>query len=163
MNHPSAIRLTSPGRLLAGLALGLSLLAAPAVWAQGRYTISASGTEVTDTRTGLIWQRCSAGQSWSGGTCSGSAATYTHEAALAYAQSQSGWRLPNVKELASLADRSRLDPAIDADVFPGTPSYWYWSSSPVAGYADRAWGVVFDNGYFSSYNRGNDSHVRLVR
>ncbi len=121
---------------------------------------------MTDTRTGLVWQRCSAGQSWSGGTCSGSAATYTHEAALAYAQSQSGWRLPNVKELASLADRSRHDPdpAIDTDAFPGTPSDWFWSSSPYAGDAGNAWLVSFGYVYsIDGFSRSNYLHVRLVR
>ncbi|MCX8521150.1 MAG: DUF1566 domain-containing protein, partial [Rhodoferax sp.] len=66
-----------------------------------------NGAEVTDRRTGLVWARCSLGQSWNGSTCTGTASTHTHEQALAQAQTAnvggaSGWRLPNVKELASL-------------------------------------------------------------
>jgi Protein of unknown function (DUF1566) len=135
---------------------------------QARYTYSAAGDEVTDTQTGLVWRRCSEGQAWSGGTCTGSAATYTHEQALARATAQmgtAGWRLPNVKELASLADKTRTDPAINTTAFPATPSNWYWSSTPYAGDASRAWFVSFYNG-----NVGYDHvryhyyhHVRLVR
>jgi len=45
------------------------------------------------------------GQTWAnaGSSCTGTASTYTHEQAPAYAKTQTGWRLPNVKELASLA------------------------------------------------------------
>jgi hypothetical protein len=128
-----------------------------------------SGAEVTDQRTGLTWQRCSAGQSWSGSTCTGTATGHTHEAALALAkaanpsQTANGWRLPNVKELASLADKGCQSPAIDSTAFPATPSNWFWSSSPYVGDSSNAWVVSFDNGYVNSNARGGSGHVRLVR
>jgi hypothetical protein len=132
-----------------------------------RFTIS--GEEVTDTRTGLVWKRCSEGQTLSGNSCTGTAATYTHEQTLARAQiantanSATGWRLPHVKELASLADKGCLSPAIDSTAFPGTPSSWYWSSSPYVGNSGNAWSVNFLNGYVDSNGRGYGSQVRLVR
>jgi hypothetical protein len=128
----------------------------------GRFT--ANGAEVTDSRTGLIWARCSAGQSLSGTACTGTANTYTHEQALSYAASQSGWRLPNVKELASLADKGCQNPAIDSTAFPNTVSSGYWTSSPYVGYSSVAWNVYFFNGDVNGYGfRSSGYYVRLVR
>jgi len=127
-----------------------------------------NGAEVADSQTGLVWQRCSAGQSWSGSTCTGTAATYTHEAALTYAQTQNtansttGWRLPNVKELSSIADKGCQSPAIDGTAFPNTNAV-YWSSSPYVGVASYAWYVVFNDGYVYYSLRGYTYAVRLVR
>jgi Protein of unknown function (DUF1566) len=128
----------------------------------GRFTVS--GAEVTDSRTGLIWARCSAGQSLSGTACTGTANTYTHEQALTYAKSQSGWRLPNVKELAGLADKGCQNPAIDSSTaFPNTVSSAYWSSSPYVVHSDSAWVVNFDGGTVYRTYRSYGGYVRLVR
>jgi hypothetical protein len=154
---------------LAALATAALLLASATAQAQAqaRYSYSAAGDEVTDTQTGLTWRRCSEGQTWSGGTCTGTIATYTHEQALARATSQAGtagWRLPSVKELSSIADKTRSNPAIDTTAFPATPSDWYWSSTPYAGLSSYAWGVGFGDGYVGGYDsRDNSYHVRLVR
>lgn len=67
-----------------------------------------------------------------------------------------------MKELFTLADRSRFNPAIDPQAFPGTNS-WYWSASPYARNSSYAWYVVFYNGSVFYYNRSNGSRVRCVR
>lgn len=146
----------------------LGLLTASSCPAQSVYSYSAdaSGTAnalVTDSKTGLTWQRCSAGQSFAGGTCSGTANSYTHEEALAYAKTQTGWRLPNVKELSSLVDGSFIGPAINGTAFPATPSFYAWTSSPFASDPTSAWVVLFSEGSVSSNSRSNAAHVRLVR
>ena len=104
----------------------------------------------------------------SSGTCTGTASAFTHESALTRASTQAtatgvAWRLPNVKELSSIADKSRINPAIDTVAFPATPASWFWSSSPYVGYADGAWYVYFFSGYVFSNFRGNSYYVRLVR
>jgi hypothetical protein len=154
-------------RWLATLATALSCQAAIAV---GPYTYSALGDEVTDTATGLVWKRCSVGQTWSGGICSGTAASMPHEAALTHAAGQTGWRLPNVKELASLVDSSRSSPAINMVAFPNTTNDYYWSASPYARNTNAAWVVSFFDGKVFSIGSGSVSsyrtynfHVRLVR
>jgi Protein of unknown function (DUF1566) len=143
------------------LPVALSAFAAP-------FTVSADGQEVTDTKTGLIWRRCAEGMTASGGTCTGTASTFTHEAALTRASAQAtatgvAWRLPNVKELSSIADKSRINPAIDTVAFPATPADWFWSSSPYVGDAYGAWVVGFNYGYVGYGYRGNPYYVRLVR
>ncbi len=146
----------------------LALLAcAASAHAQSRYTYSAAGDEVTDSQTGLVWRRCSEGQSWSGGTCTGTAANYTLEAALVQAQAQAGaagWRLPNVKELSSITDRTRFDPAIDPTVFPATPSAYFWTATPLySGINDTAWIVEFSYGTVTAVWRSLSFRIRLVR
>jgi hypothetical protein len=164
MNRLTTFR-TNFRPLLVSVALLAGLCGGHTAQAQARYSYSAVGSEVTDSKTGLIWQRCSAGQSWSAGTstCTGTAATYTHEAALSFAKTQTGWRLPNVKELSSITDKSRSNPAIDVTAFPATPSSWFWTSSPYAGDAAGAWNVDFNDGGVYDGSRSYGSQVRLVR
>jgi hypothetical protein len=147
-------------------------------WPDSRYTVHAAVTDgtstgtitVTDAATGLMWQQCSQGQAGAGCT-TGSATTHTWQQALQLATTANtnkiagyeDWRLPNIKELASLAALDRYNPAINLTAFPNTPSAYFWSSSPDAGDGSYAWLVFFDYGYGSDYYRGSYAHVRLVR
>jgi Protein of unknown function (DUF1566) len=142
----------------------------PATTPTSRFTVNNNGT-VSDSKTGLMWKKCSEGQS--GADCSGgSAATYTWQQALQQAQTvnngggfagYSDWRVPNVKELVSITEKQCVEPAINLTVFPNTPSNWFWSSSPYASYSYYAWIVDFNSGYSSSNYKSNNNNVRLVR
>lgn len=134
-----------------------------------QYISSVNGQEVTDTKTGLVWRRCSEGQTWSGNACTGSASVYSHEAALAHATNQTlitnvAWRLPNVKELASIADKTKSSPAINSVAFPDTPIYDFWTASPNVINGINVWYVSFNNGITNDFGRGIGLlPVRLVR
>jgi hypothetical protein len=132
------------------------------------YVISTDGSEVNDQKTGLIWRRCSEGMVFSGGICTGTASTFTHEAALLRTTTQANstgvaWRLPNVKELSSIADNTFSNPAIDVTAFPATPSRYFWSASPRVGYTTYAWFVDFGYGGVANDARTSAYYVRLVR
>ena len=134
----------------------------PSIPTAQRFEIN--GVEVKDKTTGLIWQRCSVGQTWDGTTCKGQPTEMAQEEALKYAEKQSPWRLPEIKELTSLADKYCEDPAIDKIAFPNTPPDYYWSSTaPYPGLSDSAWYVDFYEGDVSGYYRDNRHPVRLVR
>jgi hypothetical protein len=132
------------------------------------FTDHGDGT-VTHDATGLMWMKCPLGQSGSGCT-TGSANTYTWEAALEEAAGSSfadytDWRLPNIKELRSIVEKRCYSPAINEAVFPATPTSDFWSSSPGANFSGNAWYVNFYDGHSYDYfvNRGSNQGVRLVR
>ena len=133
------------------------------------FVVSADGQEVTDSATGLIWRRCAEGMVFSLGACTGTASTFTHELALTRARTEAiatgvAWRLPNVKELSSITDKSLSKPAIDATAFPATPADVFWSSSPLIGQSAMAWHVSFFDGLVSVNTlRSTTLYVRLVR
>jgi hypothetical protein len=108
------------------------------------------------------------GQSWSGATCTGTAGNYTFDQAKALTGSvtfagQSDWRMPNIRELLTIVDRTVYNPAFDAVAFPATPSPYFWSGSPDAGNSKDAWYVRFDYGDAGVSSRGYSGAVRLVR
>lgn len=136
--------------------------------AQAAFTDNGDGT-VTDTATGLIWDKCSWGQS--GADCgAGTATTHNWQGALGVAVTANGasykghndWRLPNKNELESLVKIDANNPAIDAMAFPNYESY-YWSSTNYVVDPTFAWGVRFDGGFFEAGSKANGHYVRLVR
>jgi hypothetical protein len=121
---------------------------------------------ISDNATGLMWSQNDNGKglSW--------------QEALAYAESDTNagyedWRLPNAKELQSIADYSGVFPAMDTTVFNLTeltnikgqvdyPFYWSSTSNPVEG-SDGAVevGSVYAWVLAAGYNTdpdGNDLH-----
>ena len=135
-------------------------------WPNERYEVHDDGT-VTDIATGLMWLQCSLGQDPSD-NCSGSATEYNWQEALEAGESYvldsyTDWRLPNIKELDSLAALDRYEPVINSTIFPNTTSNNYWSASPYAGISSYAWTLDFDYGYVYYGGRSGSYHVRLVR
>ncbi|HKU37400.1 MAG TPA: DUF1566 domain-containing protein [Polyangiales bacterium] len=106
-------------RSLTASLLLLLAFAARADAPASRYKVDTDS--VTDTRTGLVWERQTSAPS---GTLS-AASTYCARLTLA----GGGWRLPGVKELLTLVDPTRYDPAIDPMAFPGTVAGHYWTAN----------------------------------
>jgi hypothetical protein len=118
---------------------------------EGRFVDNGDGT-VTDT--GLTWQQETAPD------------MYTWAEALQYCEGlelggETDWRLPNVRELESIVDFGRYNPAIDP-VFSAESS-WYWSSSSSVGGPSRAWHVSFTDGRVSHGGKDGACYVRAVR
>jgi hypothetical protein len=128
---------------------------------------------VTDKSTGLMWMRCSAGQTWARATasCTGTAlkigwdqilVVNNFNAAGGFA-GKKDWRLPNINELRSIVEDCRSDPAINTVLFPDTPSIKYWTASSYIGLATNAWVVDFAQGRDNFELKSNANAVRLVR
>jgi hypothetical protein len=123
---------------------------------------------VIDNSTGLMWQKCSAGQSSE--ACENTAATYTWSAALDYcaglvlpaSAGYTDWRLPNIKELESLSSFTNYAPAVTTD-FTNTVSSKYWSSTPVPYGQVKSWYVDFNTGLTGYGSRTGSIYVRCVR
>lgn len=116
--------------------------------AEPTYTIGAG--EVTDVATGLVWQR------------RGTSTMISASKATSLCASR-GMRLPTLRELSTTVDETRVAPAIDTDVFPGTAADgWYWTSDVVAADHSSRWALNYLDG-FTNYREVTTAHVRCVR
>lgn len=141
-----------------------------------RFEADADGT-VTDTRSRLMWMRCSAGQQWSGNHCAGQAQSLAFPSAQSTADeiNRSGsaffsdWRMPRMTELASIAERECSDPRIDLALFPDTPAAFYWTATSRSGSRsgpgspDFGYALSFGSEGFRYVDHGQANFVRLVR
>ncbi|TWI73978.1 uncharacterized protein DUF1566 [Desulfobotulus alkaliphilus] len=112
-----------------------------------------NGSIVRDNTTGLEWQRCPYGQSWTGSGCSGTAWRGKWDDAVRITASD-GFRVPTFNELKTLAPH-------DTNIFPG--GGWFWSSSPHANYSNSAWFLSFCSGHDHYGSKRGNYRVRLVR
>ena len=90
------------------------------------------------------------------------------EDALLYSKtvSQGGktdWRLPNVKELQSLNDVSKINPSFDNTYFPDVVSGNFWSSTTLIGDNAKAWDINVQFGIVSYSVKTKKEQVLLVR
>jgi len=87
---------------------------------------------ISDLLTGLIWQKTpfSDSLSW--------------ENALSYADTlivgnRVDWRLPNIKELQSINDETKVNPSLDNSIFASGNAKKIWSSTTLPNSTTRAW------------------------
>jgi hypothetical protein len=123
---------------------------------------------VTHKLTGLVWMRCAMGQTWDKATasCTGTAATYTWDAAMALKSDFAGktdWRLPNIAELLTIVEHENYSPAINTTLFPNTPGGGFWSSSTLADDGNAAWFMRIFVGDGGNAFKSSNWAVRLVR
>ena len=131
------------------------------------------GNTVIDNATNLEWQRCRLGTTWDGSGCLDDNASgeqyYNWEQALQAADSNelnghSDWRLPNIKELASIIEVACSAPPLNLDIFTDMPLTVLWSSSPYSANIDFAWSLDVQAGYGDhTLLRLTYLHVLLVR
>lgn len=75
----------------------------------------------------------------------------------------SDWRMPSVAELSSIAVLSHVIPAVDTAYFNDIKDPRFFTNQSLARDPSRAWYVYFSDGSVSFTNKGDASHVRLVR
>jgi len=130
----------------------------------GNFVDNGNGT-VTDLTTSLMWQQGETNpMKW------GSALNYCEGLSLG---GDSDWRLPNVRELESLTDETRIYPSINTRFFPNVKSdnvcgddqtFFYWTSTTNTSDADNKLVVSFERGFTTSqHKRDRDNFLRCVR
>ena len=95
------------------------------------FTDNGDGT-ITDNLTNLVWQKLA------------NIDSITWEQALTYADSLTlsgftDWRLPNIKELQSLNDETRINPSVNNTFFTNIATNKYWSSTTLPNHTTWAW------------------------
>ncbi len=103
----------------------------PVVTVPTHFNDNGDGT-ITDLLTELVWQKIPYGDS------------ITWEQALIYADTltisgQNDWRLPNIKELQSINDETRVNPSLDNNIFQVVGATKYWSSTSLPNQPLKAW------------------------
>ena len=148
-------------------------------YTDSRYQDHGDGT-ISDAKTGLMWMKCTYGQSYDSvaNSCSETGAlagdwqvAFANAAESNSANSGNGtfaftdWRLPNLKELGSIVDFGSYSPAINSSIFPNTISGAYWSATPFRANDSQAFVIGFSAGDY--YARDKDAttatYLRLVR
>ena len=111
-----------------------------------RFADNGDGT-VTDNCTGLMWQKRSADVNNDGQSTFQDSLPWCNALNLCLNLGLAGhddWRLPNIRELESIVDYGRVNPAIDP-VFSAI-SGRYWSSTSIESNPEGAWLVEFFGG-----------------
>lgn len=113
------------------------------------------GDVIEDTATQLQWQRdgLTTQDAWD------AAGLYCDNLDLAGTE----WRLPTLKELHTLIDETRENPAADSSIFPGIANGYYWTQSQPRGFANMAWTLGFDRGLDVFRDITSTAFVRCVR
>ena len=107
----------------------------------GRFELQTSGGLARDQEFGIEWFRCSVGQRYQNNRCVGDPLFLQWEKGVSTVKemnekSAESWRLPTLKELASLKIENCGNPSINLNVFPGVlvENYWAIDQSPHNGF-----------------------------
>lgn len=137
-------------------------------WPTPRFTDNGDGT-VTDNLTGLIWLQdgnCpatdmgwQAALTWIASTLNAGGTGCTNYSPGTFTD----WRLPNIKELLSLADLSQSSPALPSghpfvNVLTGTSNENYWSSSSPSGFPASVFSLWIGFGGTGTRDKDTESH-----
>lgn len=143
----------------------------PNVWS---LSVTDGGDTITDATSGLVWQRCSKGQSdtaCSTGTAS-NAETQASADAYCAGLGLAGrvWRLPSIHELLLLPDYNYTEPAADdndaSNFYPEQPgggvSAAYWTTTPDVSILGDFWRADMQYGTSLGAAPATGSYARCV-
>ena len=119
------------------------------------YTDNGNGT-ITDNLTLLVWQKLLAPDTliWD------QALTYADTLTLA---GYNDWRLPNIKELQSIADLAASNPAMNPIFTVGSGVKYYWSSTTQFNNGANAWYLNSLNGITTYIPKTRNLYTLCVR
>lgn len=158
-----------------------------------RFVLDAADSSVViDNLTNLSWRRCAAGYDLvpgntpdigndscmlvgltaEGGEAVNSDSDPSNDVALSYSWAEAleyaglegnAWRLPNIKELASILEMACISPAINSTFFPDALRTAHWSSTSHATRDSDAWTLSFSTGTDAAVSKNTSAAVLLVR
>jgi hypothetical protein len=127
-------------------------------WPEPRFAQNGDGT-VTDHLSGLMWtqnaDKANGKADWEqaisgAGSCTDGGYT--------------DWRLPNRRELESLIDLGKYNPALPkGHPFSGVQPSYYWTSTTQANIEDGAWVIHLNIGFVAHDDKGGTHYVWYVR
>ncbi len=135
-----------------------------------RFILNVDGTAV-DTLTGLMWSRCTLGMTWDDkeqqcidhGDNWFSWDQAINRAEQAEYADYDDWRVPNIKELASIVESACSRPSINTEVFKNIhESANFHSATPAQAFQTHAW-YVDQLGQISAFQKTDEKRVLLVR
>ena len=121
-----------------------------------------NGTEVKDTQTGLVWQRCMHGLKWDGNACSGNVTPQDWTTASKTVASAKPWRLPTQAELDGLIEKSCSKPALNNNWFGSGPMGWVWTATDM-GSSEGSVVINTESGLIANFTKKLPLYVRWVR
>ena len=140
-----------------------------ASWPLPRFRENGNGT-VTDLLTGLIWLQkanCMSTKTTWTAALTAAATLNSSECGLTDGSKEGDWRLPQVRELKSLADKGQLNPALPVGhPFAGVQADAYWSSTTVYttdASPPNAWHVNFSHAYVKNDPKSSTHYVWPVK
>lgn len=83
------------------------------------FAVLEPGDEVLDRKNNLLWKRCSLGETWNGAICDGVAQDVSLQEAKK--QAPDGWRVPTIRELATLVSCAPDEQSAGIDLGDGQP------------------------------------------
>ncbi len=128
------------------------------------FTDNGDGT-ISDNNTGLMWMKKTADINNIGNLDDTDKVSWVD--AIHYCETlefagHSDWRLPNVKEISSIADKNESLPSVPP-VFEDVIAGYYWSSTTITGNALVAWFINLYNGQLDTTTKDFEWNVLGVR
>lgn len=117
----------------------------------------AETTIVNDPSTNLMWEDT---KHVKNGVSYPEATSYCETLSLG---EHKDWRLPTLRELLTIVDYTKYEPAILKEFTQVEEDRLYWSSTPYAEEPREFWGVVFEDGDIDNASAIYDRRVRCVR
>jgi len=123
---------------------------------QTRGPIDNGDGTVTDSETGLMWQKGSltTDLKWD------ETISYARNLTLA---GYNDWRLPTISEIESLIDFHKYNPALNSEIFSDTLSVDYWSSTAYPLSSGMNYCSDFTHGSINALNKSEYHSARFVR